>query len=84
MKAPVRTTLAVGFISVVMIVSLEVKHQDELVQTHQDAFVQGYKFAQYDIDESAMKRVTDKSCMAWWFNGDSTRVGKAIQKVAIK
>ena len=84
MKAPVNETLAVGFIAVVMLVSLEAKHGDELAQTHQDAFAQGYKFAQYDLDETAIKRVTDKACHAWWFGGDTTRAAKSIQKVSIK
>jgi hypothetical protein len=84
MKAPVNSTLAFGLIAVVMIIGMEKMHESDMVEVHQDGFAAGYKFAQADIDESAMKRVTDKACMSWWFNGDSTRAGKAIQKVAIK
>jgi ATP-dependent Clp protease adapter protein ClpS len=84
MKAPVNTTLAVGAMAVLMIVSLESKHQDELVAVHQDGVAVGYKLGQADIAETAMKRVTDKACHAWWFGGDTQRVAKSIQKVSIK
>lgn len=83
-KAPINETLAVGLMAVIMIVSLEHIHDGELVQAHQDGVAVGYKLGQADLTETMTKKVTDKTCMSWWFNGDSERVGKAIQKVAIK
>jgi hypothetical protein len=83
-KAPVNASLAVGFIAVIMIISMEKMHESELVATHQDGVAVGYKLGQSDIGETMAKQVTDKKCMSWWFNGDTERVGKAIQKVAIK
>lgn len=84
MQAPINTTLAVGLIAVIMLVSLENKHQGELVQVHQDGVAVGYELGRADLTEAMTKKVTDKTCMTWWFQGDTERVGKAIQKVAIK
>jgi hypothetical protein len=84
MKAPVNETLALGLIAVAMLIGLEKMHESEPVQAHQDGVAVGYKLDQSDIGETMAKRVTDKTCMSWWFQGDSERVGKAIQKVAIK
>lgn len=84
MKAPVNSTLALGLIAVVMLVSLEKMHESALIDTHQDGFAQGYALGQSTLGESMAKQVTDKACMAFWFGGDTERVGKAIQKVSIK
>jgi hypothetical protein len=84
MKAPVSEVCALGLIAVAMLIGLEKIHESELVQAHQDGVAVGYKLGQSDIGETMAKRVTDKTCMSWWFQGDSERVGKAIQKVAIK
>jgi hypothetical protein len=84
MKAPVNETKALGLIAVAMLIGLEKMHESELTQAHQDGVAVGYKLGQSDIGETMAKRVTDKTCMSWWFQGDSERVGKAIQKVAIK
>jgi hypothetical protein len=83
-KAPVNETLALGLIAVAMLIGLEKMHESELVQAHQDGVAVGYKLGQSDIGETMAKRVTDKTCMSWWFSNDTERVGKAIQKVAIK
>ena len=84
MKAPIGSTLALGLISVIMIISLEAKHDTALAETHKDGFAAGYALGQSDIAETMAKKVTDKTCHAWWFGGDTTRVGKSIQKVSIK
>lgn len=84
MKAPVSETLAVAFIAVVMLVGLEKMHETALIETHQDGFAQGYALGQSALSESMARKVSDKACMAFWFGGDSQRVGKAIQKVSIK
>jgi hypothetical protein len=84
MKALVNETLALGLIAVAILIGLEKMHESELVQVHQDGVAVGYKLGQSDIGETMAKRVTDKTCMSWWFQGDTERVGKAIQKVAIK
>ena len=84
MKAPVGSTLAVGLIAVIMLVSLENKHQGELVQVHQDGVAVGYQLRQADLTETMAKKVTDEKCHAWWFGGDTTRAAKSIQKVSLK
>jgi hypothetical protein len=84
MKAPVNETLAVAFIAVCMLIGLEKAHDTELSEVHKDGVAVGYKLGQADIAETMAKQVTDKTCMSWWFQGDSERVGKAIQKVSIK
>jgi hypothetical protein len=84
MKAPVGSTLAVGFIAVCMIIGLEKMHDTELADTHKDGFAAGYALGQSDIAETMAKKVTDKTCHAWWFGGDTTRAGKSIQKVSLK
>jgi hypothetical protein len=84
MKAPVNSTIALGLIAVIMIISMEKMHESELVQVHQDGVAVGYKLGQSDIGETMAKQVTDKTCMSWWFNGDAERTGKAIQKVVMK
>ena len=84
MKAPVNETLALGLIAVVMLVWLEKSHESVLAETHKDGFAAGYALGQSDIAQTMAKQVTDKTCMSWWFQGDSERVGKAIQKVSIK
>lgn len=83
MKAPVNETLALGLIAVAMLVGLEKMHESELVSTHQDGFATGYKLGQADIAETMAKKVTDKTCMSWWFQGDSERAGKAIKKAKL-
>lgn len=81
MKAPVNTTLAVGLMAVIMIISMEAKHDTALAETHKDGVAVGYALGQSDIAETMAKKVTDKTCHAWWFGGDATRVGKSIKKV---
>lgn len=81
MKAPVNTTLAVGLMAVIMIVSMEVKHDTALAETHKDGFAAGYVLGQSDIAETMAKKVTDTACHAWWFGGDATKAAKSIQKV---
>jgi hypothetical protein len=80
-KAPVNTALAVGLIAVIMIISMEKMHESDLVQVHQDGFAAGYSLGQSDIGETMAKRVTDKTCMSWWYSGSSTKMCQAIKKV---
>ena len=49
--------------------------KEALDTVHKDGVVVGYKMA---ID---LNVPTTETCMAFWFGGDSQRVGKAIQKV---
>lgn len=84
MKAPVNTTIAVGLMAVIMIVSLEAKHDTALAETHKDGFAAGYALGQSDIAETMAKKVTDTACHAWWFGGDTTRAAKSIKKVSLK
>ena len=84
MKAPVGSTLAVGLIAVIMIISLEAKHDTELEAAFDLGTENGKKITQIEIKESLKKRVTDDLCHAWWFGGDTTRVGKSIKKVSLK
>lgn len=84
MQAPVNTTLAVGLMAVIMLVSLENKHQGELVQVHQDGVAVGYKLGQSDLTETMTKKVTTEKCMSFWFSDSPTRVGEAIKKVKLQ
>lgn len=84
MKAPVNETLAVALIAVVMIIGQEKMHDSALVATHQDGFAQGYALGQSALGETMAKRVTDKACMSWWFNGDTKRVAESIKKVKLQ
>lgn len=84
MRAPVNTTLALGLMAVIMIVSLENKHQGELVQVHKDGVAVGYKLGQADLTETMAKKVTSEKCMSFWFSDNPTRVGEAIKKVKIQ
>lgn len=84
MKAPVKTTLALGLMAVIMLVSLENKHQGELVQVRQDGVAVGYKRGHSDLTESLSKKVTTEKCMSFWFSDSPTRVGEAIKKVKMQ
>lgn len=84
MKAPVNTALAVGLMAVIMIISLEAKHDTALAETHKDGFAAGYALGQSDIAETMAKKVTTEKCMAFWFSDDSKRVGAAIQKIKLE
>jgi hypothetical protein len=83
MRAPVNETLALGLIAVAMLVWLEKHHESELVSTHQDGFAAGYKLGQSDIAETMAKKVTDKTCHLWWFQGDTKKVSNSIQKAKV-
>lgn len=84
MKAPISETIVAGFVAIVLIISLEAKHDTALAETHKDGFAAGYALGQSDIAETMAKKVTDQTCHAWWFGGDTTRAGKSIQKVSMK
>jgi len=83
MKAPVSETLAVAFIAVCMLIGLEKMHDGELVQVHKDGVAVGYKLGQADLTETMTKKVTDKTCMSWWFQGDTKKVSNSIQKAKV-
>ena len=49
--------------------------KEALDTVHKDGVAVGYQLA---INLNAP---TNETCLAWWFSGDSQRVGKAIEKV---
>ena len=80
MKAPVNTTLFIGFLAVVLLLWQE--HQNEVVweAIYVEGKAKGHALA---VAEMSDKTITDKACLAWWFGNDPQRVGKAIQKVKV-
>lgn len=45
-----------------------------LEATHKDGVAVGYQLT------TNLNAPTNETCLAWWFGGDTKRVGKAIQK----
>lgn len=84
MKAPISETVVAGFVAIVLIISLEAKHDTELAETHKDGFAAGYALGQSDVAETMAKKVTTEKCMAFWFSDDPKRVGNAIQKIKLE
>lgn len=70
----VYVVLFIGFLSAVYSIADERTNQ-MLEATHKDGVAVGYQLA------VNLNAPTNETCMAFWFGGDSQRVGKAIQKV---
>ena len=78
MKAPVNETLFVGFLAVVLLLWQEHQNEKVLDAIHIDGVAVGYQLA---INANVP---TNETCMAFWFGGDTKRVGKAIQQVKLE
>lgn len=70
-------TCAVAVLTVIALLIAENISQ-RLDTVHKDGVAVGYQLA---INLNAP---TNETCLAWWFGGDSQRVGKAIAKVKVQ
>lgn len=72
----VYVALFIGFLAAVYSIADERTNQ-MLEATHKDGVAVGYQLA------VNLNAPTNEACMAFWFGGDSQRVGKAIAKVKV-
>jgi hypothetical protein len=80
---------AVSLIGVLVVASIIIGEnrkiaRDSLQDAHTAGFKMGYDLAVSEATDKATKAATDKACMAFWFSGDTAKVGKAIEKVKMK
>lgn len=55
-----------------------VANESRFEGVHKDGMAVGYQLA---INTNAP---TNETCLAWWFNGDTKRVGKAIKQIKLE
>lgn len=77
-QSAVYAALALGACAVAVVLGAEyMDERDDRV------FMAGYAIGHNTAvaAQTPAQQQTDLECMAWWFGGDATRAGKAIQRV---